>query len=50
MCRIQFQGESLQTCFIYEVVKYPDDDDLGVVGPPEPARSVTVKMGGDRRK
>ena len=44
MCRIKFQGESLETFFIYEVVKYPENDDLGVVGPPGPARSVTVKM------
>ena len=43
MCRIKFQGEPLETFFIYEVVYYPENDDLGVVGPPGPARSVTVK-------
>ena len=43
MCRIKFQGESLEAFFIYEVVLYPENDDLGVVGPPGPARSVTVK-------
>ena len=42
MCRIKFQGESFETFFIYEVVKYPENGDLGVVGPPGPARSVTV--------
>jgi len=43
MCRIKFQGEPLETFFIYEVVYYPENDDLGVVGPSGPARSVTVK-------
>ena len=43
MCRIKFQGESLETFFIYEVVQYPENEDLGVVGPPGPARNVTVK-------
>ena len=42
MFRIKFQGESLETFFIYEVVKYAENEDLGVVGPPGPARSVTV--------
>ena len=45
MCRIKFQGESLETFVIYEVVLYPENDDLGVVGPPGPSRSVTVKFG-----
>ena len=43
MCRIKFQGESLQTFFIYDVNKYAENEDLGVVGPPEPVHSVTVK-------
>ena len=43
MCKIKFQGGSLKTFFIYEVVQDPENDDLGVVGPPGPARSVTVK-------
>ena len=42
MCRIKFQGESLETFFIYEVVQYPENDDLGFVDPPGRARGVTV--------
>ena len=42
MRKIKFQGEFIEPFFIYEVVKYAENEDLGVVGPPGPARSVTV--------
>ena len=43
MCRIKLQ-ESLETFFVYEVVKYLENYVLEVVGPPGPARNVTVKV------
>ena len=43
MCRIKFQGESLGTFLLYEVVIDAIIVDLGVVGSPEPVRIVTVK-------
>ena len=42
MFRIKFQGESLETFFLYEVIQHDLSADLGVIGPPGPARSVTV--------
>ena len=44
MFRIKFQGESLETFFLYEVIQHDLSADLGVIGPPGPARSVTVKF------
>ena len=43
MFRIKFQGESLETFFLYEVIQHDLSADLGVIGPPGAARSVTVK-------
>ena len=43
MCRIKFQGESLGTFLLYEVVIDAIIVDLGVIGSPEPVRIVTVK-------
>ena len=43
MSRIKFQGESLETFFLYEVIQHDLSADLGVIGPLGPARSVTVK-------
>ena len=43
MCRIKFQGESLETFFRYEVVYYALSEDLGVIGPLGPVH-VTVKF------
>ena len=43
MCRIKFQGESLEKVFIYELVYYAENEDLGIVGLLGPASSVTVK-------
>ena len=44
MFRIKFQGESLETFFLYEVIQHDLSADLGVIGPPRPARSVTVNV------
>ena len=44
MFRIEFQGESLETFFLYEVIQHGLSADLGVIGPLGPARSVTVKL------
>ena len=41
MCRIKFQGESLATFLLYEVVKGAIISDLGVLGSPEPHGIVT---------
>ena len=43
MLRIKFQGESLETFFLYKVIQHDLSADLKVIGPPEPARSVAVK-------
>ena len=43
MFRIKFQGESLETFFLYEVIQHDLSADLGVIGPPGPVCSVTVK-------
>ena len=39
MSRIKFQGEPLETFFLYEIIKYAEIEDLGVIGPPRPIRS-----------
>ena len=44
MCRIKFQGESLGTFLLYEVVIDAIIVDLGVIGSPEPVRIVTVNL------
>ena len=44
MCRINFQGEPLETFFMYEIVKYAEIEDLEVIGPTGPVCSVTVKL------
>ena len=44
MCRIKFQGESLETFSVYEVVMGAVNAYLRVAGSPEPARSVSVKL------
>ena len=43
MCGIQFQRESFETFIVYEVVIDAVNADLGVIGSPEPVRSVSVK-------
>ena len=44
MCRIKFQGESLGTFLLYEVVMDAIIVDLGVIGSPEPVRIVTANV------
>ena len=44
MCRIKFQGESLETFSVYDVVMGAINAYLRVAGSPEPARSVSVKF------
>ena len=44
MCRIEFQGESLETFLVSDVVMGAINTHIRVAGSPEPARSVSVNI------
>ena len=47
MCRIKFQGESLGTFLVYEVVMGAINAHSRVAGSPEAAQSVSVNLYGN---